>query len=395
MKKIWFAVLAICVMMILAGCQASDGLSFKVEVVDLNGTVLLSTHIIFDEDDATNVVDLIDEELNLDYSTSAYGTFVNGLSDFYPTEYNVTYNYYYALYVNDEMSMTGIDNVVLEDDMKISFVESTMLDSIDVSVDQLINSFLDTYNDTYINGQVFEHHVLAAIKQLNLYGYTSPLLSQTTVTFPIENLARDTIANTFKTAIFEKSLDLNLDTTKTALSGFEANSTWDACSLLTALTMTQSSQTQIDTVLSDLVATAGQESYLDADYAGMVLLALSPYKDNSATTDTIDFMIEYIKTTLSEDGVEAYGNANSSSTAAVVLGLVAQGINPRGEAYTTDGVDLIEALIRYEYLSSYKWLLTDEQPDMTFSTPQVFSALVAYKIYRDVWGNPAFDIFNF
>lgn len=395
MKKIWFAVLALFVLMILAGCQESDGLSITVDVVDLSGSVLLSETIIFAEDDVTNVVDLIDEAIGLDYSSSAYGTFVNGIASFYPTEYEVTYNYYYALYVNDEMSMTGIDGVVLEDGLKISFVESTMLDFIDVSVDQLIQSFLDTYNDTYINDQRFEYHVLAAIKQLNLYGYESPVLSPSTVSFPTENLVRDTIANSFKTAVFEKALSLNLDSTETALSGFEANNTWDACSLLTALTMTQGSQTQIDSVLGGLLATAGLESYLDADYAGMVLLALAPYKDNPATTQTIEFMIEYIQTTLTANGVEAYGNANASSTAAVVLGLVSQGINPRGEDYTTDGTDLIEALIMYEIFSSYKWLLSDEQADMDFSTPQVFSALVAYKIYRDVWGNPAFNIFNF
>lgn len=395
MKKIMFAVLVLFGLVILAGCQESGELSFNLEVIDLSGSALLSEDIIFDEDDASNVVDLIDEAVGLDYSSSSYGTFVNGLADFYPTEYEVTYNYYYALYVNDEMSLTGIDNVVLEDGMKISFVETTMLDEIDVKVDQLIQSFLDYYYDTYVNDQIFEFHVLAAIRQLNLYGYVSPLLTASTVSFPAENLTRDTIANTLKTTVFEKSLSLNLDDTTTALSGFEASNTWDACSLLTALTMSDGSQTQIDSVLSDLVATAGLNSYLDADYAGMVLLALAQYKDNPATTATIDFMINYIQTMLTADGIEAYGNPNASSTAAVILGLVSQGINPRGEAYTTEGIDLIEALMNYEINSAYKWLLTDEQADMAFSTPQVFSALVAYKIYRDVWGNPAFDLFNF
>lgn len=395
MKKIWFAVLALFVVIILAGCQESDDLSFKIEVVDLDGTVLLSDDIIFYEDDEQSIVELIDVAVGLDYSSSAYGTFVNGIADFYPTEYQVTYNYYYALYIDDVMSMTGIDDVVIKDGMKISFVETTMLDETDLFVDYLIQSWLESYTETYINSDVFEYHVLAAIKQLNIYGYESPLLSSQTMSFSPLDLARDTIANTFKASIFEKALGLNLDATKTALSGFESGSTWDACSLLTALRITQSSQTQIDSVLADLVATASQTSYLDADYAGMVLLALAPYKDDSSTTVVINFMIDYIQTTLTSDGVQAYGNPNASSTAAVVLGLVAQGINPRGEDYTTEGTDLIEALIKYELFSSFKWLLTDEQADMNFSTPQVFSALVAYKIYRDVWGNPAFDLFNF
>ncbi len=394
MKKIWFAVLVVFVSLMLAGCQESDTLSFDVEVVDLSGTVLLNTNIIFVEDDASDVVGLIDEAIGLDYSTSTYGIFVNGLADFYPTEYEVTYNYYYALYVNDEMAMTGIDGVTLEDGMKISFVETTMLDEIDIFVDMLIQSFLSFNYDIYINNQMFDHYVLAAIKQLNLYGYPSPILASTTLAFPEENLSRDTIASTFKTTILEKALGLNLNTTKTVLSGFEVNNNYDACSLLTALTMTEGAQTQIDAILNSLVTLAPSQPYLDADFAGMVLLALSPYKDDPSTTDTIDFMIEYIQTMLTRDGVEAYGSANASSTASVVIGLVAQGINPRGEDYTIDGTDLIEALVKYEMFSSFVYMLGDEQADMAFSTPQAFSALVAYKIYRDVWGNPAFNLFD-
>jgi len=127
----------------------------------------------------------------------------------------------------------------------------------------------------------------------------------------------------------------------------------------------------------------------------MILLALAPYIDNQLTTQTIADMTVYIQTVLTETGVESWGNANSSSTAAVILGLVAQGINPRGEAYQTNDIDLIEALLAYEIDGAYKWLLADEQADMAFSTPQVFSALVAYKIYRDIYGNPAFNLFGF
>jgi len=395
MKKIWFVVTVLFVSLMLAGCQESDTLSFEVEVVDLSGTVLLSEDIIFNEDDISSVVELVDQAMDLDYSTSDYGTFVNGVGGFYPTEYEASYNYYFALYINGEMSTTGIDNVVLTNGMKISFIETTMLDEIDVQVDQLIQLFLTNYYDTYINDQQFEHYVLAAIKQLNLHGYESPLLTQSSVSFPVENLSRDTIAHTFKTSIFEKALDLNLETTQTALSGFEANNAYDACSLLNALTLVDESQTEIDDVLTSLLLYTEGQSYLDADYAGMILLALSQFKDETSTQDAIEFMTNYIQSELTVDGVNAYGTANASSTAAVIIGLVAQGINPRSEAYTTEGIDLIEALLAFEIDGAYQWQSTDEQADMMFSTPQAFSALVAYKIYRDVWGNPAFNLFDF
>ncbi|MBU1093723.1 MAG: DUF4430 domain-containing protein [Firmicutes bacterium] len=395
MKKIWFAVTVLFVSLMLAGCQESDTKSFKVEVVSINGSILLSEDIIFNEDDVSDVVELIDQALDLDYSTSDYGTFVNGIGEFYPTEHEATYNYYFALYINDEMSTTGIDNIVLTDGMKISFVETTMLDQIDLKVDQIIQLFLTNYYDTYINDQQFEHFVLASVKQLNLHGYESPILTQSSIDFPVENLLRENAANSFKTAIFESAFNLDLTTTQSALSGFEVMGTYDGMALLNALLLVDGSQTQKDSVLSALLTFAEGQSYLDADYAGMMLLALSPYKDDSSTQNAIEFMTEYIQSELTVDGVNAYGSANASSTASVIIGLVAQGINPRSEAYAIEGIDLIEALLAFEINGAFQWQLSDEQADMMFSTPQAFSALVAYKIYRDVRGNPAFNLFDF
>jgi len=55
---------------------------------------------------------------------------------------------------------------------------------------------------------------------------------------------------------------------------------------------------------------------------------------------------------------------------------------------------LIEALLLYEVDGYFKWQLSSASADMAFSTPQVFAALVAYKLFRDVYGTPAFDLFN-
>jgi hypothetical protein len=102
----------------------------------------------------------------------------------------------------------------------------------------------------------------------------------------------------------------------------------------------------------------------------------------------------YLSDALSEDGIISWGNANAASTATIILGLVAQGIDPEDEAYQTNGVGLIEALMAYEADGSFKWKLTDENPDLMFSTPQAFSALVAYKLSRDIWGFPATHLFD-
>ncbi len=396
MKKIWFTVLFVYVSMMLAGCQdsivESEVLSFNLEVISLDETIVLNQSIIFSEDDEQSIVDLIDEQVGLDYEVYDIGVFINGVGNYYPNEYSVTYNYYYTLYVNDELVTTGIQNIIPIDGMKLAFVETTTLDAIDAEVDQLILQFHDEYLTDYINDTNVSYYVLASLKQLNNYGYwfravNTTLLNTTNYTHEL-----GTISEAFKTTVFEKAFGLNTDATTSALASFTTTNPYDAISLLIALTMTEGSSIQIDDLILSLTSTTPE--YMDADYAGMLLLALAPYHDIPAVAQTVEDMVDFIQTMLTVDGVESWGNANSSSTATVILGLVAQGINPRGEAYTTDGTDLIEALLGYQIDGAYKWLLTDEQVDMAFSTPQVFSALVAYKIFRDVYGNPAFDLFN-
>jgi len=392
MKKIWFAVLVLLVSVGLAGCQEADTLSFEVEVIDLNGEVLLNQSIDFTEEATMPIIDMIDQEIGIDYTSYDIGLFVNGVADYYPTEYGVTYNYYYSFLINDEIATVGIDQLELEDGMKLTFKEVTTLDVTDQKVDQLIQSFIDQHLSLYLNDNTFDHYVLAAINQLDLHGYMGPVLLTDLIPNSYLLMERETIANTFKMTIVEKAYQRNLDDTKTALSGFVADNPYDAATLLNALTMTDGSSTQISDLINILTSTP---SFMDADYAGMILLALAPYIDNQLTTQTINDMESFIQTVLTENGVESWGNANSSSTATVILGLVAHGINPRSTTYSTNDVDLIEALLTYELDGAYKWLLADEQADMAFSTPQVFSALVAYKIYRDVYGNPAFNLFDF
>ena len=122
---------------------------------------------------------------------------------------------------------------------------------------------------------------------------------------------------------------------------------------------------------------------MDADYAAMALTAVSSVRESENGTQIINAMVTYIKDSMSKDGVVSWGNANASSTAAVILGLLAIGEDPRSEAYTVDGVDLMEALMLYQGDAGFKYLQADTNDDLAFSTPQAFAALVAYKIVRD------------
>ncbi|MCR3905502.1 MAG: hypothetical protein NUK62_00540 [Tenericutes bacterium] len=393
MKKIWFTVLIFLGLVALAGCQDAtpdvELHSFEVEVVDIEGTVLLSETISYEEGTDRNIVYIIDEAIGLDYDVYEIGVFVNGIGEHYPTEYNITYNYYFGLFINDVPITSGIENVVLTDEIKVSFKEVSLLDEVDLKVDELIQQFITNHLDTYINDEQIHHYVALAIAQLNARNYLVPQLDS--LVSNVNSIQRDTIANTFKTSIYETLFDHSIEDTRLTLESFEADNHYDAMSLLNGLYLTKSDSDLIESLVLQLMSLP---MYMDADYAGMVISSLAPYSGDVDVQLFIDDMLTYIQDNQTSEGIDGWGGPNSASTASVVIGLVAQGINPRDEAYTVDGIDLIDALLGFELNGAYKLHTTSEEADMAFSTPQAFTALVAYKLYRDVYGNPPVNIFN-
>ncbi len=359
----------------------------------------------FSQDTKKNVAELIiaDEETELHYSTSQWGTFVKGINEFFPTEAGVTFNYWFSLYVDGVFSNVGIDLVEVVPGMGISFVETTSLDEIDVTVDRLINEFIENHAATFLNNTTVDHYVLAAMSQLITHGYDVPSLDTFITNATTRNFDRATIGGSLKTAIFEAAFSLNIVMTRTALEGFSTTSGWGAIPLLQGLTITQGDLLQVESLIA-MLTTLNSEDGNGPDYFGMLLTALAPHSnidglgeaEQASYLAMITELQREIKLTLTADGVESWGSANASSTAMVIIGLVGHGIDPRGEDFTVDGYDLIEALLKYEAnYGAFRWKLTDADADMLFSTPQAFSALVAYKLYRDTWGTPPFDLFDF
>ncbi len=392
MKKILLVVVLLLVFITIAGCTKDDEKdTFTVEVVNLEGDIIISQRITFDPESTLDLVELIDEAIGLDYTVFSLGTFINGVGGNYPTEYGVTYNYYYSLFVDGVSSTVGLDQVTVTDGTKISFVEVTLLDETDLEVDRLIQLFIDTYLDTYLSNTMTDHHVAAAIHQLYTKGYDVPALSAW-ISTPASLLSRDSIANAMKTTIYETIFSLNQDETILALDGFTPANHYESIALLTAYSLIENRDATINQLISQIISTF--PTYMDSDFAGMAMLAISPYHDVLQVDAAKDSYIDFIQENLTATGVSAWGSSNASSTAAVILGLVSFGINPRGVDFETEGVDLIEALLLYSEEGAFKWTLDSESADLMFSTPQVFAALVAYKLYRDVYGNPAFNLFQ-
>jgi len=365
--------------------------AFYVSLVDLEGSTLINETIEFDSEVETPIVELIDGVIDLDYTVFDFGTMINGIGGHYPKEYGASYNYFYQIIVDGSPIMTGIDQVIYEDDMTIEFIETSTLSELDQQVDDFIYDFIENQIDNYLIDQSPDYSVLTAAYQMYQKGYITTNITESYVYDPVEitetYLSELTVGQILRLILFMKVEGWDLTIVKDYLLTLEVTNPYEITSYLQALSVV--GETDNDTALS--LINNGLE---DPDFIGMSYTALYGYETLEGFDAYMADSYTYIATTLSEDGVVSWGNANASSTAQLILGLVAQGINPQDEAYQTNGVGLVQALMAYESEGTFKWMLTDESADLMFSTPQAFSALVAYKLSRDVWGFPATHLFD-
>ena len=71
----------------------------------------------------------------------------------------------------------------------------------------------------------------------------------------------------------------------------------------------------------------------------------------------------------------------------VILGLLANGIDPTGTDYTKGTNNLISRLLDFgTETGSFDYVLDDElTEDLAFSTPQAFLALVTYQVFANTY----------
>lgn len=365
--------------------------AFYVSLLDLEGSTLMNETIEFDASNETPIIELIDAVVELDYTVFDFGTMINGVGGHYPKEYGASYNYYYQIIVDGTPIMTGLDQVVYEDDMTIQFVETSTLSAFDQQVDDFIYDFIETHMDTYITDSAVDYNVLSAVYQLDMRNYidldVTSRYTYENISITQESFADLSVGNLMKLAIYMTIEHLDTTPLKDHLLTLDVTNAYELTSYLQALSIL--GETDQDAALSLI-----NHTLEDPDFIGMSYTALYGYEALDGFDTYMTSSYTYIETTLSEDGIVSWGNANASSTAQLILGLVAQGINPQDEAYQTNSIGLVEALMAYELNGGFKWMITDENPDLMFSTPQAFSALVAYKLSRDIWGFPATHLFD-
>lgn len=93
---------------------------------------------------------------------------------------------------------------------------------------------------------------------------------------------------------------------------------------------------------------AGDDTPADADMTGMVLQALSKYKDMPKVKGAINEAVECLsKLQLEDGGYSSWGSANSESVVQVIMALTELGIDPNDDRFIKNDNSLIDNLMTF------------------------------------------------
>mgnify|MGYP000925802041 CR=1 FL=1 len=260
-------------------------------------------------------------------------------------------------------------------------------DELTKDVNKAIDAFITNYAQDYIKvGEetVLNENVILAIKALQDNGYDVNLndyASSEEVKAYFDGVEITSMNAAYKAVLISRAFGITSDKATTYLKGLTEDDVdvWSYTYGVIALNITKVNKELKDAIVAKLNVIR-DEDFRDADYAGYALIAAS-----GMTLDR-NPIYKLINDNLTENGVQSWGNANASVTASVILGLIADGKSPITEEYTTNDVNLVEALLKYENEGAFVNVLA-EDVDLMFATPQAFSALVSYKLLAQ--GKPA------
>ena len=164
----------------------------------------------------------------------------------------------------------------------------------------------------------------------------------------------------------------------------KSSSTWSAPYTLAAYNQGEYNSDEYEnSLIADLLAAQQDDGSWNEggtiDTTANAIAGLSFYKDREDVASAIDKAVAYLssqqKTTGAYDG--GYGE-NSNSTAMVIIGLAAAGINPDTDSrFIKNGNSLLDGLFSFAISDNTGFGYTDNSAKNDFSTEQSFRALIA------------------
>lgn len=363
---------------ILAGIY--DGY-LRVKVIDLTNEILFNKDIHF------RIGDKIEDLLRLylpieeDEETKEIKSIANTFID--P-------NYQLQYYLNNEL-LTNLkttdykskDTLIVRNLLRINL---SMLDS---TVDQVVYKFIRNHASQYFTKMpVLDQYVVSAIKLLERNGYDVSLASFISH-LKVEDYYRlkvyDPNSSGYVKTLLQDIINMinfGIDPTNTInrlKNVYGKLTTIQNNYVLLALGLVNVSADKVMDLLNVVVTSSTNNPA--PDIAASALIALANYRDYDKYALLVNRYSDHLYTKFSASGIDHNG-ANCVSTASAIIALIANGLNPASDYWTSGGSTLISSLLQYENNGEFSWSI-DGEIDTAFSTPQGFGALVAYKVYRD------------
>ena len=179
-------------------------------------------------------------------------------------------------------------------------------------------------------------------------------------------------------------------------------SAWSAPYTLAAynqadFTGTQNYEQQlVEALLRAQKADGSWDEWGTIDTTANVLAGLAFYAGDSRVKTAIDKAVDYLATQLGESGIysDAFSGPNANSTAMVIIGLTAVGVDPEKDArFSRNGLSVVEGLMSFALANNTGFGFTDNISYNDAATEQSFRALIALTQFRAT--GKAFNVYDF
>ncbi|MEC9485070.1 MAG: hypothetical protein UMR38_04275 [Candidatus Izemoplasma sp.] len=339
-----------------------------------------STSVGYNDDYEGNLFELLETEFSIDADDTDYGKMITSFEHLTPLN-----GAYIAFYKNGEMSMTGVEATSFENGDVFGFTVEYW-DAFEQQVDDAIQLFLINHVNDYVNETTYNYHVVSA---LNLLGILEEYTTNEAIETYVEGLTLETYSDYFKAIALLNASNNDATTYISDLANIAQTGPYGQTAY--TLMALNSVDTDVDftTFESNALSYFTNNTPYDAglDTGGVDLMALSKYTDETGVDTLINDYLNWVKTDQLDNGGimtrdMGWGSTlNAASISQVLMGMMANGVNPRSAEYTTNDNTLIDALLLFQTdTGSFDWVLTDDtNEDLLFSTPQAFLALVMYQ----------------
>jgi len=343
------------------------------------------THSLSEEYEGS-LFDLIDSEYDLTYSESEYGVYMLSLESLTPKN-----GAYIAIYENGDMAMSGVDQLLLEDGDVFAF-DVVWYDLVLEEIDLAISMFLDNYVTNYVNEDYVDVHVVSALRIL---GMVDRYLGDIDVaSMPMMDIdALETTSGFFKAVTVGSVLGEDVMSYIDAYAEMASVGPYGETAYgLMILEQSTDDQNLLDTFEDDIKINTPYSLGLDAGGVSLVALSTRDFAEKQALIDEFVGWIQEaqlatggVKTRDMTWGETTYpGSENAASMAQVIIGLLANGIDPSAEDFTVGDHSLMSRFMDFHTGDgSFDYVFDDDlENDLMFSTPQAFLAMVMFQEYK-------------